>query len=65
MPPKERVRFPLATPNFTRSKEMKKSKMILFGEKCAAVWVLVAFTSPVWLAILAIIAVFWIGYIPE
>jgi hypothetical protein len=40
---------------------MKKSKLILFGEKCAAVWVMIAITSPVWLAFLAVIAVFWIG----
>ena len=38
-----------------------KSMMMRFGVKCAALWVLIAVTSPVWLAILAVIAVFWIG----
>ena len=38
-----------------------KRMMMRFGVKCAAVWVLIAFTSPVWLAILAVIALFWIG----
>ena len=42
---------------------MDKGKLILFGEKCAAVWVLVAFTSPVWLAVLAVIALFWVAAI--
>ena len=38
-----------------------KSMMMRFALRCAQVWVLVAFTSPVWLAILAVIALFWIG----